>query len=205
MRQRASVVTAMALLFAGTGCGAGPDRPGMTVFPDMMTSVPYDAYDANPVLPGGITLMLPPDGTVPLEGAPFPYGPEEVEAERAGRELVNPLAGDAADLARGQYVFESACSVCHGPGGEGDGPVIGRFPNPPSLLSERTRAFADGRIYHVISRGQGLMPSYAAQVLPADRWRLVLYIRSLQAATPAPVASPDQPGAAAAAPEQEAP
>jgi hypothetical protein len=32
----------------------------------------------------------------------------------------------------------------------------------------------------VIARGQGIMPPHAAQVLPEDRWRVVLYLRELQ-------------------------
>jgi mono/diheme cytochrome c family protein len=72
------------------------------------------------------------------------------------------------------------CAVCHGPGGQGDGPIIGRFPNPPSLLAARAKGLPDGRVVHVIARGQGIMPSHAAQVLPEDRWRVVLHLRRLQ-------------------------
>ena len=32
----------------------------------------------------------------------------------------------------------------------------------------------------VYARGQGIMPSHAAQVLPEDRWRVVLHLRRLQ-------------------------
>lgn len=175
-----SVALLIAIAAAGGGCGAGGDQPGMTIFPDMMESVPYDAYDPNPVLPEGSTLSLPPPGSVPVAAESFLYGTGEQEALRAGRELTNPFEASSENLARGQRVFSVICEVCHGPGGEGDGPVIGRFPNPPSLLSEHTRAYPDGRIYHVITRGQGIMPPHAVQVLPEDRWRLVLYIRQLQ-------------------------
>lgn len=181
------LLSVAAMTTAVAGCDAGPDRPGVTVFPDMRASVPYEAYDAHPVLPGGMTAMLPPEGTVAIDARPFPYGVGDLEAERAGRELVNPLDGsDPADLVRGKQVFETMCFACHGLGGEGDGPVIGRFPNPPSLLSAHTRSYPDGRIVHVITRGQGLMPAHAAQVLPLDRWRVVLHLRELQRATPAP-------------------
>ena len=46
----------------------------------------------------------------------------------------------------------------------------------------RAKGYPDGRIVHVISRGQGIMPAHAAQVLPEDRWRVVLYVRALQGA-----------------------
>jgi mono/diheme cytochrome c family protein len=101
---------------------------------------------------------------------------------RTGTAVVDDTAPPPAVLARGKWVYETYCLVCHGPGGEGDGPVIGvgRLPNPPSLLANHARDLADGAIYNIVTRGQGLMPSYAAQVTPIDRWRAVHYVRKLQ-------------------------
>ncbi len=177
MRRAAAVLFLAGLVPA---CRAQGEKPGFVVMPGMHHSVPYDAYDRNPLTASGQTLLPPPEGTVPLANAAFPYGPGPEEAERAGRELRNPLEPTAADLARGQQVFENVCAVCHGPGGQGDGPIIGRFPNPPSLLAARAKGLPDGRVVHVIARGQGIMPSHAAQVLPEDRWRVVLHLRRLQ-------------------------
>jgi mono/diheme cytochrome c family protein len=178
VRRTALLFGAVALVLPG--CRARGEKPGFVVMPGMHFSVPYDAYDPNPATRGGQTLLLPPEGTVPLDGGVFPYGPGPEEAARAGRELANPLEPTPANLARGRRVFENVCAVCHGSGGAGDGPIIGRFPNPPSLTAARARGLADGRIVHVIARGQGLMPPHAAQVLPEDRWRVVLYLRELQ-------------------------
>ena len=168
----------VALLFAS--CRAEGDKPGLTFLPDMQQSVPYDAYDRNTVTKNGLTLQLPPEGTVAVEGGVFPYGPGPEEARRAGEELKNPLTPTPAELRRGKVVYERICVVCHGPQGAGDGPIIGRFPNPPSLTAEHAQQLQDGRIYHIITRGQALMPAHAAQVLPQDRWRLILYVRQLQ-------------------------
>jgi len=183
-----------AVLFVGLAlallaCRAQGDKPGFVVMPGMQYSVPYDAYDPNPLTRNGETLQLPPEGTVPLANAAFQYGPGTEEAERAGRELASPLEATPANLARGKQVFENVCIVCHGPAGQGDGPIIGRFPNPPSLTAARAKGYPDGRIVHVIARGQGIMPSHAAQVLPEDRWRVVLYLRALQAAQGRPSAA----------------
>ncbi len=170
---------ALALL-SGLGCKAAGEKPGLTFLPDMLKSVPYDTYDPNPVTGNGQTLRLPAEGTVAMGASGFAYGPGPEEARRAGAELENPLPASEDHLARGRQVYEAICIVCHGPKGEGDGPIIGRFPNPPNLLAERARSLPDGQIYHIISRGQAIMPSHAAQVLPPDRWRLVLYLRQLQ-------------------------
>ena len=37
-----------------------------------------------------------------------------------------------------------------------------------------------GYIFEVITRGFGAMPDHAAQIPPADRWRIVAYVRTLQ-------------------------
>lgn len=166
------------------GCRAGENRRGYVVLPGMVESVPYDAYDPNPAFRDGRTLQAPPDGTVPAGYAPFPYAPGPEEAARAGRELSNPFQPTEASLARGRQVFDTVCFVCHGPKGEGDGPIIGRFPNPPSLLAPRAKALPDGRVFHVITRGQGIMPSHALQVAPEDRWRVIHYLRQLQGGAP---------------------
>lgn len=167
-----------ALLLAS--CRANGERPGYTFMPDMARSVPYDTYDPSGVLAHGQTLQWPPEGTVPVEGAPFPYGPGPDEARRAGAELRNPLTATPAALARGRQVYETMCLVCHGPQGAGDGPIIGRFPNPPALTADHARNLPDGQIYHIVARGQAIMPSHAAQVLPDDRWRVILHVRHLQ-------------------------
>lgn len=189
MRRRLALGLLLLVALCLAGCRGGENRPGYVVLPGMVASVPYDAYDPNPALPSGKTLQSPPEGTVPLGFAPFPYGPGPEEAARAGRELVNPLAPTEADLLRGKQVFETVCSVCHGPKGEGDGPIIGRFPNPPSLLAQRAKELPDGRVFHVITRGQGIMPSHALQVVPRDRWRVVLHLRALQGTAPVAVAA----------------
>jgi hypothetical protein len=38
----------------------------------------------------------------------------------------------------------------------------------------------DGRFFQVIANGFGRMHSYANRVDPADRWRIIAYIRALQ-------------------------
>lgn len=214
-------------------CGADGDVPGFIIMPGMVTSVAHEAYDDDPVT--GPTLRLPPEGAVPLGQPPCNYAldprlaadpdPEVVAkawravAERAGRELHNPLTAttvapeqQAVDLARGEHVFTVMCRVCHGPQGDGDGPIIGvgRFPNPPSLHAEKAHELTDGQMYHILHHGQGLMPSYAAQVRPTDRWRVIVYLRQLQrertATPPPPSAKPiAAPNTTAAPPPKETP
>ncbi len=179
-----SAVVALVASITVVACSADRDRPGIVVSPDMAFSVPYDPYDPSPITDNGATLRLPPEGTVPVDGVRFDYGPGREETARAGRELFNPYVADKPALARGKHVYETYCLVCHGAGGGGDGPIIGRFPPPPTFLPERARvrALPDGALFHIITRGQGIMASYAVQVRPNDRWLAIIYIRSLQGA-----------------------
>lgn len=150
--------------------------------PDMAHSVPYDAYAPNPVTRDGQTLQAPVPGTVPRGAIPDHYASTPEDAVRAGRELVNPIAPAGTALARGRAVYQTFCQVCHGPAGAGDGPLIPKFPNPPSYGSARLLGMPDGQIFHVITHGTAIMPGYAGQIAPDDRWKAVLYVRTLQAA-----------------------
>jgi mono/diheme cytochrome c family protein len=39
----------------------------------------------------------------------------------------------------------------------------------------------DGQIFHILTYGQNNMPSYAGQISRDDRWKVIAYVRSLQA------------------------
>jgi mono/diheme cytochrome c family protein len=122
------------------------------------------------------SMRMPVKGTIERNFEPYHY----TDVTVAGRELKNPLQPTAQVLARGQSVFNTYCIVCHGPNGEGDGYIVPKFPRPPSLQSDKIRGYPDGSIYHVISMGQNLMPSYASQISPGDRWATIYYVRALQ-------------------------
>ena len=173
-------LVSLVVLLGLVGCSAEGDRPGMAFLPNMVDSGVVHAYDRNPMKPNAPSLFLPPEGTVPVGLVPFPYGPGPDEARRAAAEARNPFTAGPETLARGRQVYDTICTVCHGPKGEGDGPIIGRFPNPPSFLAAHARALPDGQIVHIISRGQGIMPAHGAQVLLQDRWKVTLYLRQLQ-------------------------
>lgn len=148
--------------------------------PDMVGSVPYDAFAPNPNTPDGKTLMLPAQGTIPRGHVPLHYGAGPEEAARAASELANPYPASPEVTERGQVAFLRYCGPCHGAGGLGDGPVTVRFPRPPSLLADHAKGLKDGQIFHIITHGQGLMPGHGSQVSPEDRWKIVHHIRALQ-------------------------
>jgi mono/diheme cytochrome c family protein len=178
---RSAVLPTALLALAVLGCRRPPDAPGYEFMPDMAHSVPFDAFAPNPVTRDGLTLQRPVPGTVARGHLPFHYAATPEEAERAGRELRDPFPPTPAVLARGRHLYETFCQVCHGARGLGDGPLIPKFPNPPAYTSERVRAFPEGRVFHVVTLGSGLMPAYGAQISPQDRWKLIRYVQGLQA------------------------
>lgn len=166
---------ALALTLALTGCTH--EKPNFIYMPDMVYSPALKAQEPTVIVNGVEQIRTPVKGTIPRDYQPYPY---PTDPEAAARELRNPLRPTPSVLARGQVIFNTYCIVCHGPAGEGDGTIVPKFPRPPSLQSDKIRGWPDGQIYHVATMGQGLMPSYASQIAPGDRWALIHYIRALQ-------------------------
>jgi len=184
-RRRLVALAAMLVVSPLVACDRAGDRPGPELLPEMARSVPYDSFAPCPVTGDGKTLLAPAPGSVPRGWVLFAYGPGPAEAARAGRELANALPDGPEAQARGQKLWSNFCFPCHGPSGQGDGPVIPLFPTPPPLAAEHARRMPDGQLFHVISRGQGVMPPHATQIEPRDRWALVRYVRTLQGPAPA--------------------
>lgn len=159
-----------------------PEQRNWEVFTEMAYSVAYEAHTANPLFADGKTIQPLVAGVVPRGGLPFRYGPELEEAQRAGRELSDPLPeSDAAMAARGAELYRVFCLACHDVRGSGRGPVVlrGMLP-PPSLHADNAKIMADGQLFHLLTRGQGNMAAYAAQLSVEERWLVVRHVRRLQ-------------------------
>ena len=146
----------VALVAANLGVSDNPTHRNWEAMPEMVRTIAYKSFSANPNFADGKTLQLPPEGAI---------------ARAAAHAATRP----------GALVYQIYCQPCHGGSGKGDGPVATRgFPPPPSLLADRARQLSDIQIYQIVSRGQKNMPAYAAQVPPQDRRSVIAYIRSLQ-------------------------
>ncbi|MCC6147277.1 MAG: cytochrome c [Anaerolineaceae bacterium] len=84
-------------------------------------------------------------------------------------------------IQRGQERFDIYCVVCHGVDGHANGKAIAfGFPKPPDLLQDSAKAIADGKIFDIITNGQGNMLPYGYRVKAPDRWAVIAYIRAMQ-------------------------
>jgi mono/diheme cytochrome c family protein len=95
----------------------------------------------------------------------------------------NPVPADDVSLARGSVLFARNCSVCHGDGGLGDGPITKFWKpdmnRPANLTEPRMAEQSDGSIYLTISQGYGAMPPLRENLNPRESWDVVNYVRSL--------------------------
>ena len=185
MSSKVLLVAILALLaalgLAGQLLRPDPHVRNFEFFPDMARSPAAGSQSVNLALPGGLTSQPLPEGVVVRGAEPFHFGPGPEEAVRAGVELVNPLAAEPTVRARGAELYRAFCTVCHGADGNGGGAVVqrGMLP-PPSLLAARALQIADGELFHVLTRGQGAMASYALQLAPRERWQVIQHVRALQ-------------------------
>lgn len=154
-------------------CGpVASEKPTLEYFPNMVDSPAVKAQEK--------TMRSPVPGTVPVGFEAYPYKVDE--GDKAGVALKNPLSVNKENLENGKNLYNTYCIVCHGPTGKGNGTIVPKFPMPPTLHSEKVTTWSDGRIFHVITMGQNLMPSYKTQIKPEERWAIILYVRALQRA-----------------------
>jgi mono/diheme cytochrome c family protein len=164
--------------------------PNVELIQDMMDSPALKAQDHEPSDEMKASSRIPPEGTVPVGYTPYKYAGNAAEA---AKNLKNPYAGNTKTeiLELGRKKFEIYCAICRGYGGAGDGTVAPKMAlKPPPLISDKIRALPDGGIFHIITDGQGVMSSYAYQLVNEnDRWAIVNYVRSLQKLASAPKAA----------------
>jgi hypothetical protein len=149
----------------------------MVPFNWMMYQDKLTVQEKSSVFPDEFGVRTPVAGTVARGFMPYEF---PNEPELAGEVLLNPLVPTEKNLALGKKKYDTYCSPCHGDFGDGDSRLRGQFPNPPSLHSEKVRNWSDGRIFHVITMGQNIMPSYSSQLTREEKWATVLYVRALE-------------------------
>ena len=170
-------------LVALMSCDRQKKMRGYDYIPDMIYSKAYDTYSNNPNFKDSMTMRVPVEGTMPRGYVPFRYEPDTISRQKAGLELVNPYQPYDEVIARGKLIYTTFCIGCHGVSGKGDGQLFssGLYPlKPRDISAPPTARRPDGQIFHTITLGFGSMMPHGAQIKPADRWKVVLYVRTLQ-------------------------
>lgn len=178
MKALRHISIALAAAAALSSCSQQTEKTIIQYMPHMANTPNLKAQRGYEGFTNGASNLVPPEHTIARGHKPY-----TIETpEDADKLLKNPLPRSPEVLARGQVVFSTYCLVCHGERGYGDGPVVNPFPIPKSLQSDNMLKWGDGHLFHVITKGQGVMPSYAVQVQPMDRWAVIHYVRALQRA-----------------------
>jgi mono/diheme cytochrome c family protein len=145
---------------------------------------------------GGVPRLVPA-GAVPVGGGEADWhlgDPHKMEFNfdtNVAKKLVHPRGAARPDSRSGQDVYNTYCAVCHGPQGTGAADAAVREMAAPSLLTAQARGYTDGYLYSMIRYGRLRMPQYGDKIVRLDeRWAVVDYLRTLQAAAPAPAATP---------------
>ncbi|MFT3764301.1 MAG: cytochrome c [Minicystis sp.] len=174
---RAIAITALLLL---AGC-----REKVLPEPDferMVRQEKYGIWEPSEFFRDGRAMQRPPEGTVARDQVTGDPGFRDGIVD--GQYVTEiPIALTVPLVQRGRQRFETFCAPCHGILGDGRSRVATKMllRLPPSLVGQKARTFAPGRIFQVISEGYGLMPRYSDE-LPVieDRWAVVAYLEALQ-------------------------
>ena len=181
-------------------CTTDPNSPGLEYMPDMYRSPAIEAYVDYGQEPYEVgeevaraqrntpSSRKPVPGTIPFRGEdqlafalPYAFAQTVDDYERAGLELTSPLLTNQANIEAGQKVYVAMCTQCHGTEGKGDGALSrnGHIAGIPSY-ADKLKELPEGKMYHTLTWGKGLMGSHASQLSQRQRWEVIEYIKVLQ-------------------------
>ena len=134
-------------------------------------------------------LSSPGAKAYPANGSvPYYYVDTPEDRVRATSEIIkNPFPITEKGLAKGKELYTINCAICHGDKGDGAGYLVrddGKYPaQPANFLKDEFITSSNGRYYHSIMYGLNVMGGYSDKLSYSERWEVIHYIRSLQAAS----------------------
>ena len=197
MSLKNTLYAAFALLLGA--CVTDPNSPGVEYMPDMYRSPAIEAYvdyGMDPYhfgeaqydsLNTRISARKPVPGSIAYAGSEMvfnmPYAFENTTEgyEKAGAELKSPLPTMKVHIEKGKELYQIMCVHCHGEKGEGNGAIStnGHIMGIPSY-KDKLKDLPEGKMYHSIHYGKGLMGSHASQMSQKERWQVIQYVQVLQ-------------------------
>ena len=191
------VCLSLAMLAA---CSDEPRRdPGRIYMPDMAYSRAYETYAVTPeqreaLLKKSIHYSNTPVAGTIKRGAIFPFDiPKDAAGDTANyvasKSVRSPLSGlDDVTMTEANRLYLVNCGICHGTKLDGNGPLYrggdGPFPAKPATLvgDAKYEGMPEGQMYYSVTYGKNKMGSYASQLDTRQRWMVIAYIKSKQAA-----------------------
>jgi mono/diheme cytochrome c family protein len=189
------VILSAAAFFAG--CSGDVQRtPGKIYMPDMAYSRAYETYATTEeqkaaLLAQGIHFSNTPVAGTIKRGELFPFlivkdQPGDSTNYVASKQVKNPLT--SLDTVEAERLYLVNCGICHGPKLDGNGPLYrggdGPFPAAPAQFVGKAQYenMPEGQMFYSVTYGKNKMGSYASQLNTKQRWMVIAYIKSKQAA-----------------------
>ena len=168
-------------------CVSSSDNPGIEYAPNMYISQAYEPYSQEKKFstnPNGMTMREPVYGTVARGQIDYIYPhPNTGDGYAASASYTGTIAPTNENVAEGERLYNIYCWHCHGKKGKNDGPIFKdkKMPAPswPNYKSDYIKELPNGKAYHTITYGKGLMGSHAFMLDPEERWKVIHYVKSL--------------------------
>jgi len=201
-------------------CDDGVRRDqGSAYMPDMAYSRAYETYaerdsakfttDPNDQSNKIFYNNLPVAGTIARgEEMPFPLAKDkgsDTTNYSASKLVQSPLTSfDGKDSTEAARLYLVNCGICHGKDLDGNGPLYkdgtGPFSNKPAMLvgGAQYEKMPEGQMFYSVTYGKNMMGSYASQLSRKQRWMVIRFIKTQQAAklaASAPAAKTDSTAA----------
>jgi mono/diheme cytochrome c family protein len=181
-------------------------QPPLRVFPDMDEQDKLKAQKPSSFFADGMGDRQPvaqtqprglnPDGEKSIGGIPeYEFGGQVGYyytghiGDYYGSGMPEELSLDADSASslihRGKERYGIYCAICHGTSGNGQGITLNYgVPGIANLQlpTFHQESYPDGRLFEVITQGKGQMSGYGYNIPVRDRWAIVAYLRTLQAA-----------------------
>ncbi len=177
------------------------------IFPDMVRQMKVRAQSPLNFFADGRGPRLPVNGTVPIgyempkaqppeapESRPitgFSVGTDYIDTGKMGDKWGTgiPVPVTPQLLQRGCERFNITCAMCHGATASGNGITKSYgLATVVTLQDDRIRKMADGEIFNTITNGKNTMMAYGPNVMVAERWAIIAYLRALQRSQGAAIA-----------------
>jgi len=179
----------------------------LEIFPDMVRQMKVRAQAPLNFFADGRGPRLPVAGTVPIgyempkaekTAAPqthsrvsFSVGTDYYNTGKMGNNWGTGIPVEVTPelMERGQQRFNITCAMCHGAAAAGNG-ITKQYglATVVTLQDERIRKMSDGEIFNTITNGKNTMMAYGPNIIVADRWAIITYLRALQRSQNAAIA-----------------